>query len=100
MGQRSALRWKNGQRARRQDYPAAFPQHAAALADLRSLGLPGLSPGDGRGRGRLDLALPRCATAFALTEIFPPRTLPTWAEEVPPLDAKRGTVHGRLLRPD
>jgi serine/threonine-protein kinase len=28
-------RWKNGQRARRADYEVAFPEHAAALRDLR-----------------------------------------------------------------
>jgi serine/threonine protein kinase len=28
-------RWQNGQRARRADYEAAFPQHAAALSDLK-----------------------------------------------------------------
>jgi WD40 repeat protein len=69
-------RWKHGDRARRADYLAAFPQHAAALHDLKPrwncprCRHPGLALED---ESAETLHCPYCPTDFPLGAIFRPR---------------------------
>jgi len=71
------LRWQSGQRARRADYLAAFPQHAGALADLRPrwhcprCRAVAFTAED---EAVQSLHCSACGTDFPLTEIFQPRT--------------------------
>jgi tetratricopeptide (TPR) repeat protein len=69
-------RWKNGDRVARADYQAAFPEHAAALSDLR----PHWSCPRCRRVACVaeeaiaeSLACPHCGSAFLAAEIFRPR---------------------------
>ena len=57
-------RWKNGQRARRSDYEAAFPQYAAALRELKP-------------RSRC----PRCRKVLLLEETFQTLSCPDCGSE-------------------
>jgi hypothetical protein len=105
-------RWQNGQRPQRGDYEAAFPPHAAALADLRPRGrCPQCRQVIALGETAEALHCPACGAGSPLAGALPPGAAEPAVRPVaePALDPrdydlgeKLGGGHGRrvpLVRP-